>query len=475
MLTDLLRMTARQVVGLLKAGKVSPAELIDASLARIGEVEPAVNALPTLCPERARKAARRLDPKEAAHPGWLAGLPIAIKDLTEVEGVRTTFGSPIYADHVSPHSDILVENLERHGGVVLAKSNTPEFGAGANTFNEVFGKTRNPWNTDLTCGGSSGGAATALAAGEIWLATGSDLGGSLRIPASFCSVVGLRPSPGRVARAPTKLPFDLLSVQGPMGRTVGDVALLLDAMSGEDASDPISLPAPAVPFQAAVDRPTVPRRVALSLDLGGLMPVDAEVRAATIAAAKRFESLGARVEEACPDLSASREVFQVLRAIRFAANLQPLLESHRELLKPDVVWNIEAGLKLNGGDVAAAERGRTRIFQSVATFFETYDLLLTPAVIVPPFAVDQRYVTEVDGHRFETYIDWLIASFAITLTSCPALSLPAGFTADGRPIGVQLVGPAHGEAALLSAAASLETALGLAALTPIDPRQNPVS
>ncbi|HJU16071.1 MAG TPA: amidase family protein, partial [Stellaceae bacterium] len=251
---ELIRLTATQAVAALREGAVSPLELIDAALARIAAVEPAVNALPTLCPERARDHARRLM-AEKPHPrerGWLAGLPVAIKDLVDVAGVRTTYGSPIYADHVPAVSAPLVRRIEENGGIVLAKSNTPEFGAGGSTFNEVFGKTRNPWNTALTCGGSSGGAAVALATGEIWLAHGSDHGGSLRGPASYCSVVGLRPAPGRVSRGTARNLWSPLSVQGPMARNVPDLALFLDAMCGEDLSDPLSLPPPASSFAAAV-------------------------------------------------------------------------------------------------------------------------------------------------------------------------------------------------------------------------------
>ena len=257
---DLIKLTARQAVAELKRGAVSPVELIDAALERIDQTGDAVNALPTICPDRARDNAARLpNLDESDTPrGYLHGLPIAIKDLVDVAGVRSTRGSPIFADHVPDKSDLLVTILESKGGVVLAKANTPEFGAGANTFNEVFGKTRNPWDTSKTCGGSSGGSTTALASGQIWLASGSDFGGSLRIPASFCSVVGLRPTPGRVARGPSAMPFANLSVEGPMGRNVGDVALMLDAQAGAYPTDPISLPAPSRSFVDWVDNPTPP-------------------------------------------------------------------------------------------------------------------------------------------------------------------------------------------------------------------------
>ena len=257
---ELVQMTATEAVQRLRSREIAPIELVEASLARIEKVEPAINALPTVCAERARAHARKLEGTPPAEGrGWLGGLPVAIKDLIEVEGVRTTYGSPVYADHIPQRSDILVEQLEARGAIVIGKSNTPEFGAGANTFNEVFGKTLNPWDTRMSCAGSSGGSAVALATGEVWLATGSDLGGSLRTPASFCSVVGLRPSTGRVPVAPREMSFDNLSVDGPMARTVADLALLLDAMVGLHLADPLSYPAPAESYAAAAERRALPR------------------------------------------------------------------------------------------------------------------------------------------------------------------------------------------------------------------------
>jgi amidase len=464
MKTQLHELTAREAVALLKRGEVSSLELIEAALARIAATDKAVNALPTLCPERARKAAAKI-----SRGSLLAGLPIAIKDLVEVQGVRTTWGSPIYADHVSRHSDIVVEILERNGAVVLAKSNTPEFGAGANTFNEVFGRTLNPWNTALTCGGSSGGAAVALATGQVWLANGSDLGGSLRTPASFCGVVGLRPSPGRIAHGPKSDAFDTLAVEGPMARNVADVALMLDAMVGLDAGDPLALEPPARSFSAHVAAPRGPRRVGFSPDLGAT-PVAAEVKAVCAAAARRFEGMGAVVEEACPDFHDAGFIFQTLRAAKFVTAHAEKLAKQRDKLKPDVIWNIEKGLKLTADEIGQATRARSALADRVATFFRDYDLLLCPAAPVPPFPVEQRYVAEIDGRKFDNYMDWLLITFAITLTGCPALSIPCGFTKDGLPVGLQMVGRPRGEAALLEAAALFEAQAGLAGRLPIDPR-----
>jgi amidase len=468
--TQLTSLSAQDAVKLLRDRKVSPLELVEASAARIAATDKAVNAMPTLCLDRARDHAKRIMADRSQHPApWLAGLPIAVKDLNDVAGVRTTYGSPIYSDHVPERSDIMVERLEERGCITMGKSNTPEFGAGANTFNEVFGETLNPWNTALTCAGSSGGAAVALATGQVWLATGSDLGGSLRTPASYCSVVGLRPSPGRVANGPNERPFGTLSVEGPMGRTVGDVALMLDAMAGFHIEDPLSLESPAESFQAAAAAKRRPKRVAFSPDLG-LTPVDPEVRDICAAAARRFQELGAAVEEACPDFSGAVESFKTLRAAGFVAGYAALYETKRDLLKPDVIWNIEHGLKITAGDIAKAELARGAIYHRVVQFFGKYDFLLSPAAMVPPFDVKTRWIRGLDGVEFDNYVEWLRLAYGITLTSCPAISVPCGFTGDGRPVGLQIVGKPRGEAALLSAAAAFEGMAGLAKLLPIEPR-----
>jgi amidase len=470
--SELCRLSAVEAVDLLKRGEVGPLDLIEAAARRIEATDGQINALPTLCLERARDHARRImaEKREVERPGaWLAGLPVAIKDLEDVAGVRTTYGSPIYADHVPDRSDILVERLESRGAIVIGKSNTPEFGAGASTFNDVFGKTRNPWNLDKSVAGSSGGSAAAVAAGQVWLASGSDLGGSLRTPAAFNAVVGLRPSPGRVAHGPASLPFSTLSVAGPIARTAVDAALFLDAMTGQHPEDPLSLPAHAVSFLEAARAPQRPARIAYSPDLG-LFPVAREVAEVCRQAAEHFAGMGVVVEEACPDLSDAVPVFQTLRAALYAAEMAPLLEDHRALLKPEVIWNTEKGLALSADEIGRAELARAALYRRVAAFFETYDLLLCPTAIVAPFDVDVRYVEEVEGHRFDNYVEWIGITFAITLTACPALSAPAGFTAEGLPVGLQIIGPPRGESRALAAAALLEQATGITGRLPVDPR-----
>jgi amidase len=466
---DLVSADAAAVVDLLRRGEVTPHELLAAVEARVDEVDGKVNALPTLCFARARAHADRLMKLPVEARGPLAGLPVAIKDLTDVAGVRTTYGSPIFAEHVPLKSDIVVETIEAHGGIVYAKSNTPEFGAGANTFNEVFGPTLNPWNLSRSAAGSSGGSAAALATGMAWVAHGSDMGGSLRNPASFCGIVGMRPSIGRVAHTPAAKIDRNLGVQGPMARNVADLALLLDAMTGEHPADPLSLPKPAQPFREALHSGFRPRRVAYSATLG-ITPVDPEVAAITKAAAARLAEAGCVVEEAHPDLAEAHDCFQVLRALDFAVSKAALLREKRALLKPEVVWNIEQGLKLTVEAIERAEGQRVVLARRMLAFFEGYDLLLTPATIVSPFPIGDRYVKDCAGVTFGNYVEWLAIVYAITLACCPALSLPCGFTAEGLPVGLQMVAPPRADGRLIAGAALLEEILGLRGRTPIDPR-----
>jgi len=464
--------TACAVIDKLNAGEVTPLDLLDVLEQRIAEVDGKVNALPTLCFDRARDRAKALMKKPVGERGLLAGMPIPIKDLTNVEGVLTTQGSPIYKDNVPARSDLLVEQLEHHGGLIYAKSNTPEFGAGANTFNEVFGATLNPWDLSRSAAGSSGGAAVALATGMAWLAHGTDMGGSLRNPASFCGIVGMRPSIGRVAHSPAAKIDRNLSVHGPMARNVEDLALLLDAMSGEHPADPLSLPLLPASFLSAARSGNKPKRIAYSPDLG-ITPVDPEVAAITRKAASRFAEAGVTVEEAHPDLREAHQCFHVLRAFDFAISKAALLRTKRDQLKPEVIWNIEQGLKLTVEQLERAEAQRVAMTARTLEFFKTYDLLLTPATIVAPFPIADRYVAECAGKKFDNYVEWLGIVYAITLVCCPAMSLPCGFTASGLPVGLQVVAPPRGEAPLLAGAKVLEDILGLRGTTPINPRSHP--
>jgi amidase len=469
---ELVKATACAIVDKLNTGEVTPLDLLDVLERRIAEVDGKVNALPTLCFDRARDHARALMKKPVGERGLLAGMPIPIKDLVNVEGVRMTQGSPIFKDAISERSDIVVEHLENSGAVVYAKSNTPEFGAGANTFNEVFGATLNPWDLSRSAAGSSGGAAVALASGTAWLAHGTDMGGSLRNPASFCGIVGMRPSIGRVAHTPSATIDRNLTVHGPMARNVEDLALLLDAMSGEHPADPLSLPLLPTSFLSAARSGNKPKRIAYSPDLG-ITPVDPEVAAITRKAASRFAEAGVIVEEAHPDLREAHECFHVLRAFDFAMTKAGLLRTKRDQLKPEVIWNIEEGLKLTVEQIARAEAQRVAMTARTFEFFKTYDLLLTPATIVAPFPIEHRYVAECAEKKFDNYVEWLAIVYAITLACCPALSLPCGFTASGLPVGLQMVAAPRGEPQLLTGARVLEDILGVRGTTPIDPRPAP--
>jgi len=472
---ELYKLTATEAVALLKRGEVTPLEMIDAAAARIEATNPQINALVTLCMDRARDHARRImkQNRKDAPPHFLHGLPIAVKDNTDVAGVRCTSGSRIYAERIAPASDLVVERLEANGAVVIAKSNLPEFAAGGNTFNDVFGATLNPWDMRMSASGSSGGAAAALASGQVWLATGSDFGGSIRTPASFCSVTGLRPSPGMVPRV-QKQPFSPLAVEGPMARNVADVALMFDAEAGFHALDPLSQVGPHPSFSQAASKPLRPLRVAYSTDLGIAPVVDREVSAVCRAAADRLAKDGVSVEEAHPDLGEAGKDFLTLRGAVYLARVAPLLKKYRELMKPEVIANAEFGMRLKLRDVVAAEIAQGEIVRRVARFFDHYDLLLCPTVLCPPFDVNQRYPEALDGVHFDGYMGWLVLTYAISVTTCPVMALPCGFTRSGLPIGLQAIGKPRGEAALFSAAAYMEALFGVAKLTPIEPRDSSV-
>jgi amidase len=456
----------------LKSGEVTPLDLIASAEARHHSVDAKVNSLVVTCFERAREGARALMQRPIADRGSLCGLPIAIKCLNDVAGVRTTYGSPIFADNVPTKSDLMVETLEESGGLVIGLTNSPEFGAGGNTFNEVHGTTRNPWNGSLSAGGSSGGSAVALATGQVWLASGSDLGGSLRLPASHCRIVGLRPSPGRVPSGPGEQVFDTLSVDGPMARDVADVALMLDAMLGWRREIPHALPASLGKggwLAQSLSRKK-PKRIAISMDLGGVSPIDPMTRAAVAGAAEALAGEGIEMVEAQPDFSGTMEAFQVLRALGYVASTRQLLADHRGQLKPEVIWNVEQGLALKSEDIASAMLRRSRLYRDCEEFLRGVDLLMVPAACTPPTAIEERWVREVDGQAFSDYVGWLAITAVVTLTGLPVLAIPAGFTPDRRPVGVQLIGQPQGEAALLSHGAAIEAILDVRPGAPIDPR-----
>ncbi|MEM7429316.1 MAG: amidase family protein [Pseudomonadota bacterium] len=464
-MTKLHQLTATEAVAALRRKDVSPKDLVDASVSRIEAVDGKVNALPIRDFERALE--RACDP-ELAQMAPLHGLPIAVKDYNDVGGVRTTYGSPIYADHVPEHSDATVSMLESRGALPIAKSNVPEW-AGGHTFNPVNGTTRNPWNLALSAGGSSGGSAAALASGQVSLATGNDLGGSLRTPASFNGIVGLRPGPGVVPRGKRLQAFDTLWVEGPMGRCVRDIALMLDAGAGAHPHDPYAFDAAGASFVDALEAADQPARIGFSANLG-IVPMSREVAGVCKAAAVRLAETGVEVTDEAPDFSGALEGFQTLRAVLLATMMGPLLAEHRDRINPDIIKNVERGLHITPEQIFEAERARWQLFHRVSEFFETHDLLICPAVSVTPFPVETPFVTEIDGKPCETYIDWFAITFALTMTGCPVLSLPCGFTDAGMPVGLQIMGKPRGEAALLRAALRFEECLGVASGLPIDPR-----
>jgi len=458
---DLCFASATELIRLYRARKASPLEAMQAILTQVDRVNPQVNAIVTLAREsalgEARAATRAMSRRRELSA--LFGVPVVIKDLTVTEGIRTTYGSKIYAEHVPTEDALVVQRLKAAGAIVLGKTNTPEFGAGANTFNAVFGATRNPWNLALTCGGSSGGSAVALATGMGPIAHGTDLGGSLRIPAAFCGVVGFRTTPGLVPVYPRELAWDHFSVHGPMARTVADTALMLSVIAGPDDRSPISYAVDTRQFVKAVRKPSVKGwRIAWTPDLAGLIPVDKEVASTAEQGARVFRSVGAVVENASPDFSETNDIVLSTRGLMMAALHGDKLAQWRDQMQQGLVWNIEQGLRLTPQEIGRGEKLRTALWHRVRIFFERYDLLVLPTVAVKPFPVEQPYPTEINGQPLANYTQWFFLTYAISLTGLPAISVPCGFTKDGLPVGLQIVGRRRQEAAVLAAAAAFERA-----------------
>ena len=447
---------------LLDSGKVSSRELLAAHLRRIEEVNPELNAIVTLTPEIAYQRALAADDAQAKGEslGLLHGLPIAHKDITDTAGVLTTMGSPIYKDRVPEKDDLIVERIRNAGAIMVGKTNTPEFGAGSQTFNEVFGVTSNPYDTSKTCGGSSGGAAVALAARMLPIADGSDLGGSLRNPASFCNVVGFRPSGGRVPTVPTSNLWMPMATKGPMARTVSDISLFMQAIAGPHQLAPSSnIESPDI-FSGSLERNFAGTKVAWSPDLGGL-PVDPAVRTALASVPDRLSNLGCEVVEKWPDLSDAPEIFQTLRAEIFAHSYASLLKTHRDQLKATVIWNAEKGLAMSMKDHGEACFKQAQMFAELQHFMADIDFLACPVTQVPPFSKEIEYPKEIEGIRFDTYIDWMRSCSDITTTTHPAISVPAGFTPEGLPVGLQIVGKSRDDRSVLELAYAFEQATGI--------------
>ncbi len=466
MAEELVFLPATTLAARIRAKELSAREVMEAHLAQIARVNPKVNAVVTLVAEQAMAGAAAADEALArgADVGPLHGLPVLHKDLVDTKGIRTTRGSPIYADHVPEADALIVQRLRAAGAITMGKTNTPEFGAGSQTFNEVFGATLNPYDLTKTCGGSSGGAAVALACGMTPIADGSDTGGSLRNPAGFCNVVGFRPSPGRVPSEALRA-WQTLAVQGPMARSVGDAALLLSAIAGPDARSPINIDEPGARFARPLERDFRGVRIAWSATLGGL-PVDRHTAAVVAAARPVFEALGCEVEDADPDFTGAEEAFYALRAQGMAAGFADLLKTHRNLIKEEIIWNVEEGLKLSALDIARAEEAHTRLFRNIGRFMERYEYIVAPVSQVPPFPVTERYVAAIEGVKMANYIEWMKSCWYISATGHPAISVPGGFTTDGLPVGIQIVGRHRADFAVLQLAHAFESATGHAKTRP---------
>jgi amidase len=452
MLADL---PATELARRVRARELSAVALLDACMERVERLNPTLNAVVTLNPrarEEAEEVERRLDRGEMLP---LAGLPVGIKDVTEVAGVRTTYGSPLFADHVPEEDALVVRRFREAGAVILGKTNTPEFAAGGNTFNEVFGRTRNPWNPERSAGGSTGGGAVGLATGMIALAQGTDLGGSLRIPASFCGVVGIRPSVGLVPTHPSEFLWDTMQVTGPMGRTAEDVALALQAIAGPSDLSPLTQPVERRDFVAAV-RAGIGQglRLAYCPDIAGI-GIDAQIERVCREGALALEQVGATVEVIELDLSFARKAFLALRGLWFVSQLHPHLEKLEEF-GTNVKNNTRAGLATSMEEVGAAEQVRKRIWERFRLLFQHFDHLLTPTMAVPPFPVEENYPRTVGGREMETYVDWIAPTFVLSMTGLPVGSVPCGLDPAGMPVGLQIVGRPRGEEGVLALAAEVQ-------------------
>jgi amidase len=461
-LTDLIFIDAVDLAAMLHRREVSAREVMAAHLEQIDRVNPKVNAFITLVdPDIAMRQAADADERLARREqcGPLHGLPIAHKDLHETAGLRTTYGSPLFADYVPARDSLLVERIKRAGAITIGKTTTPELGTGSQTFSPVFGTTRNPYDLTKACGGSTGGGAVALACGMIPLTNGTDTGGSLRNPASFCNVVGLRTSPGRVPRWPADLAWSTLAVDGPMARTVKDLALLLTIIAGPDVRSPISLQEPGSIFSAPLECDFKGARVAWCKDLGGL-PIESEIRNVVNSQRRTFEALGCIVEDAEPDFSGADEAFRILRAMSYESLLNARPGIDPKLFKQSITGEIELGMSLKASDISHAYRLQTALYHRIRVFMETYEFFVLPVSQVAPFHAEQEYVKGIEGVKMGSYTDWMKSCYYISVAGNPALSVPAGFTSSGLPVGLQIVGRPWDDFGVLQIASAFETFTG---------------
>jgi amidase len=454
-------MSAIEMARLIRAKKLSAREALAAHLKQIERINSKVNAIVTLVPGMAAAAAAKADEMHAHKEplGPLHGLPVAHKDLLETRGIRTTYGSPLFKDFIPAEDNIVVERMRRAGAIIIGKTNVPEFGAGSQTFNKVFGATRNPYDLTKTCGGSSGGAAVSLACGLAPVVSGADTGGSLRNPAAFCNVVGFRPSVGHVPNPKAPFAWSTLSTSGCLGRSVADLAYVLSTIAGPDSRAPLSIHEPGELFARPLDRNFKGVRVAWFKDLGGA-PFDPRVRTVVDGHRKTFESLGCIVEQAEPDFAPAEIAFRVLRAWNSANAYGERLHDHPDAFKDTLKGEIEEGLRLTGMEVARAETAHGQLWRSFQAFLEKYEYFVLPTTQLPAFDVDTPYPTEIAGVKFDNYIDWMKSCWYISATGNPAASVPGGFTSEGLPVGVQIVGRNKEDFSVLQMAHAFEQATG---------------
>lgn len=457
-----LFISLRELVESIKTRKYSVYEVMENYLNQIEKVNPHVNAIVSLDKDRALKEAKEADEILASGKtiGPLHGVPIAIKDTHNVQGFPTTNGSLIFKNHIAAEDDLYVQRLKNAGAIVIGKTNVPEFAAGAHTFNEVFGATKNPYNLERTAGGSSGGAAAAVACGMIPIADGSDMGGSCRYPAAFNNVVGMRTSPGRIPSYPKSAPFSTLGVQGPIARNVSDAALLLSVIAGPDDKSPIALQEHGNTFLQPLEKDVKGLRIAWTVDFGGSIPVAPAIRANMEEQVKVFQNMGCIVEENHPDLTEANEVFHILRAWEMEMSYGYLIEQNKDVVKSSLLWNVQKGRELKGIEIGRAEQLRRELYHRMRIFFEKYDAFILPVSQVPAFDVHLEYPAEINGVQMKNYIDWMRSCYYISVLGNPALSVPSGFAPDGTPVGLQIVGPHRADFEVLQLGYAYEKATG---------------
>lgn len=465
---DICFLSAKELAHKIKNRELTAREVMEAFLAQIKKVNPEVNAIVNLNEEQALKDADLADQKLQAGEeiGPFHGLPIAIKDTYNVKGLPTTSGFKPFKDNIAQQDDIVTERLRNAGAIIIGKTNVPEFAAGSHTINKLFGPTRNPYNLARSAGGSSGGAAAALASGMLPFADGSDMGGSLRNPGSFNNVIGFRPSPGRVPSIPRSGLYATMGVQGPLARSVEDVAFMLTVLAGPDNRVPLAIDEPGSVFEQSLNIDLSEIKVAWSPDLDGQIPVLPEVQKAVEESAKVFEKLGCQVVKASPDFTGAEEVFQTIRAHEFAINHEATYKNFKDDLKETMIWNIEKGMNSTREDVARAGQLQVEVYNNMREFFREYDIFIMPVSQLPPFDVDLEYPTELNGVKMDNYISWMQSAYFVTVTGSPSISVPAGFTEDGLPIGLQIVGPHHADLKVLQVAHAFEQATQFGKIKP---------